>query len=275
METTAFTSKLHDVLLSLDSAVIACSGGIDSLLLSTIACRMGTGNVLVAHAISPAVPQTATARVRKFAAQEGWQLHILTSGEFIDPKYLENPANRCYYCKSHLYFSLRGITIEMDAGPSACLLSGANIDDLREYRPGLEAAKEFGVRHPFIEAGMGKREIRILARELGLPFSELPASPCLASRLYTGTEVTQERLRAVEAGEDLIRSRWGIGIVRCRLRENDMLIEVPLEDQAKIDSTLLDQIFASTTEILPQIESVRLDPRPYKSGRAFLVEAAN
>jgi uncharacterized protein len=165
--------------------------------------------------------------------------------------------------------------MESGFGSSACLLSGANMDDLHEYRPGLEAAREFGVRHPYIEAAMGKREIRALARELALPFSELPASPCLASRLYTGTAITPARMRAVETGEGLIRLRRGIEVVRCRLRGNDMLIEVPLEDQAKIDSNLLDEVFAVVAEELPQIGTVRLDPQPYKSGRAFLVHPSN
>ena len=273
MESTL--SKLKVVLNSVDSAIVACSGGIDSLLLSTIACRIDTGRFLVAHATSPAVPFEATVRVSDIAVQESWRLHMVTSGEFADPQYLANPVNRCFYCKSHLYAALRAIAGKLPIQSSLTLLSGANLDDLKEYRPGLEAAKEFGVRHPFIEAGIGKREIRALARELDLPFSELPASPCLASRLYTGTEVTLERLRAVEAGEGLIRARRGINIVRCRLRGSEILIEVPLEDQTKVDSVLLDEVFSVATEKFPQIDSVRLDPRPYKSGRAFLVQQAN
>ncbi len=275
MKTTVSNFELQDVLLSIDSAIIACSGGIDSLLLSTVACRIDKERFIVAHAVSPAVPLEGTFRVSAMAAQEDWRLHMMTSGEFADPQYLANPVNRCYYCKSHLYAALRAIADKLPIQRSLTLLSGANLDDLKEYRPGLEAAKKFGVRHPFIEAGMGKREIRALARKLDLPFSELPASPCLASRLYTGTEVTQERLRAVEAGEGLIRARRGINIVRCRLRGSEILIEVPLEDQTKIDSVLLDEVFAVATAKFPQIDSVRLDPRPYKSGRAFLAQAAN
>lgn len=268
-------SMLGNIFLSIDSAIIACSGGIDSLLLASVACRTDNNKFIVAHAIGPAVPLEATERVRQVAIQEGWNLRLVKSGEFSDPKYLENPVNRCYYCKSHLYSSLRRIALETKAAPFAHLLSGANIDDLREYRPGLEAAKEFGVRHPFIEAGMGKREIRALAREFDLFFSELPASPCLASRLYTGTAVTQDRLRAIEVSEDLIRTRCGIRVVRCRLRGDDMLIEVALEDRAEIDSVLLDEVFSVAAEKLPQINSVRLDPRPYKSGRAFAIQVLN
>ncbi len=259
------------MLVSLQRGAIACSGGIDSLLLAIVACRVRAGHFVVVHAIGPAVPYEATERVVKVAFEEGWDLRFVNSSEFSDPNYLSNPNNRCYYCKSHLYASMRSISRNMHNSCFGTLISGANKSDLSEYRPGLEAAKEFGVRHPFIEAGMGKIEIRTLARELGLSFSELPASPCLASRLYTGTEVTRERLRAVETGEELIRLRRGIDVVRCRVRGNEMLVEVHFEDQPKIDSILLDELFAAVAVNLPQIESVRLDTRPYKSGQAFLV----
>ncbi len=271
MKTGTPTFKLRDVLSSLDSAIIACSGGIDSLLLSMVACRIDPERFFVAHATSPAVPLEGTTRVNSMAAQEGWRLHLVTSGEFTDPRYLENPVNRCYYCKSHLYAALRAIADELPAQRSLTLLSGANLDDLKEYRPGLEAAKEFGVRHPFIEAGMGKAHIRAMARDLNLPFSELPASPCLASRLYTGTTVNASRLRAIELGENLVRRRTGIDIVRCRMRNDDMLVEVLSHDYAKIDISVLDELRTEVGRAFPDIASVCLDEQPYKSGRAFLI----
>jgi uncharacterized protein len=267
------TSRLQDAILSLDSAVIACSGGIDSLLLSTVACRIDAGRFFVAHATSPAVPEEATVRVRFFAEQEGWQLFLVNSGEFSDPLYLANPANRCYYCKSHLYSALRAIAQVSSIERSVTLLSGANMDDLKEYRPGLDAAKAFSVRHPFIEAGIGKEQIRAMARDLKLPFSELPASPCLASRLYTGTPVIAQRLRAIEVGENLVRLRTGIEIVRCRMRGNDIVVEVMLGEQTKIDAGLLDELRSTASSVFPEIGSVSLDSQPYKSGRAFLIEA--
>ncbi len=196
---------------------------------------------------------------------------MVTSGEFTDPRYLGNPANRCYYCKSHLYAALRAIADKLSIQNSMTLISGANLDDLKEYRPGLEAAKEFGVRHPFIEAEMGKAHIRAMARDLNLSFSELPASPCLASRLYTGTSVNASRLRAIELGENLIRLRTGIEIVRCRMRNDDMLVEVPSEDHDKINISVLDELRAEVGRTFPEITSVNLDDRPYKSGRAFLI----
>src|SRR5690606_35929111 len=134
----------------------------------------------------------------------------VTTGEFQSEDYLSNPSNRCYHCKSNLYSSLEQLAGTVSGGTT--LLSGANLDDLGEYRPGLMAAAEKQVRHPFIEAGIDKAMIRAIARHLKLPFAELPASPCLASRLYTGTRVTPARLRAVEVSEMLVRENAGIAV---------------------------------------------------------------
>src|SRR5207249_1462817 len=116
-----------------------------------------------------------------------WQLQLVHSREFDDEQYLANPRNRCFHCKRHLYGELAALSARLPEFEGWTLLSGANLDDLGEYRPGLEAAAERAVRHPFIETGIGKAQIRAIARVAGLSFSELPASPCLASRLYTGT----------------------------------------------------------------------------------------
>jgi uncharacterized protein len=150
------------------------------------------------------------------------------------------------------------------------LLSGANVDDLGEYRPGLDAASENGVRHPWIEAGLGKADIRAIARELELPFAALPASPCLASRLYTGTRVTAERLRAVERGEALIRARTGVEVVRCRIRERELTIEVLDADRHRIGQALADEVLALARETEPALAAARLDERSYRPGRAFV-----
>jgi uncharacterized protein len=258
---------LEQVLSDISPRVIACSGGIDSLLLATVAHRQSR-NTIVAHAISPAVPMEATARVKNWATQQGWKLRIVTTGEFQSEEYLSNPTNRCYYCKSNLYSSLEHLSATMTSG--ATLLSGANLDDLGEYRPGLIAASENGVRHPFIEANIDKAMIRAIARHLRLPFAELPASPCLASRLYTGTRVTPARLRAIEVGELLIRERTGIEVVRCRVREHEMFVEVGSENRQKISVPLLDAVRIAVQTHEPGITTVQLDPEPYRAGRAFV-----
>lgn len=249
--------------------MVACSGGVDSLVLATVAHRELPRSTLVAHAVTPAVPAAATVRVHTAASREGWPLEIVHSDEFADERYLANPVDRCYHCKSHLYDAL-GVLADQRSTADATLLSGANLDDLGEYRPGLDAAAERGVRHPFVEAGIDKAGIRSIARELRLDVAELPASPCLASRLYTGTRVTVARLRAVEMGEELIRTQTGIGVVRCRVREDQVVVEVDGDARAALDDDLLDATFELMRLSEPGLASIRLDDRPYRPGRAVL-----
>jgi uncharacterized protein len=263
--------RLADVLAAIGPRIVACSGGIDSMLLATVAHRAAPDHTIMAHAISAAVPREASERVRFWAAREFWNLEQISSGEFEDEQYLSNPLNRCYFCKSHLYTTLADVKTRLQThSRTHTLLSGANLDDLGEYRPGLQAAAEWSVRHPFIEAQSTKADIRAMARDLGLPFAEIPASPCLASRLYTGTRVTASRLRAVEAGEALIRRAAQIDVVRCRVREQQLLIEVCAEDRSKITTGILDQLVKEVGGIESSIATVALDPKPYRSGRAFV-----
>lgn len=260
--------RIEAVLDAIGPLVIACSGGIDSMLLAVLAHRRAPARVTVAHAISPAVPEEGTARVAEWASREGWVLHTVRSGEFEDESYLSNPVNRCYFCKSNLYASLQVIRDSLSA--RGTIVSGANLDDLGEYRPGLIAASENGVRHPWIEAEIGKAEIRALAHELELPFANLAASPCLASRLYSDTRVTAERLRAVHAAEALIRKQTGITVVRCRIRGEDMIVEVGDVDRSRITPALLRNVHARAALHEPGLREAALDDAAYQPGRAFV-----
>ena len=262
--------RLGGTLATAMPRIVACSGGIDSLLLATIAHRLSPAGTRIAHAISPAVQTDGTDRVRKRAALEGWTLELVETGEFEDEDYLRNPSNRCYHCKSHLYARLADLA--RGTAGRGVLLSGTNLDDLGEFRPGLIAAEEVQVRHPFVEAGLGKRAIRELARELGLPFAELPASPCLSSRLYTGTRVTPSRLLAVNAGENAVRTLTGIAVVRCRIREDQVLIEVEPADRDKVTPSVIERVTHAMRSVEAGIAQVALDPSPYKAGRSFVLE---
>ncbi len=262
--------RLRTVLEPMASRVVACSGGIDSLLLAHVAHTANPTGTLVAHTITPAVPGDGTARVVDHAELEGWNLHTVRSGEFDDESYLANPTDRCYHCKSNLYDAVIELRDAACLPADAAILSGANVDDLGEYRPGLAAAAEREVRHPYVEAEITKSEIRSMARHLGLAEADLPASPCLASRLYTGTRVTASRLRAIEAGEALVRERSGIAVVRCRVREESVLVEVADVDRDLIDARLLAGLTATMRSIEPSITSVELDERQYAPGRAFV-----
>ena len=261
---------LHDLLSETPQRLVACSGGIDSLLLATLAHRAAPETTVVAHTVTPAVPGAGTARVTAFAEREGWNLKIVRSNEFEDDRYLENPVNRCYYCKTNLYSAIAEVRDAGVAADGAVIFSGANVDDLGEYRPGLIAADEHAVRHPYIEAGWGKEQIRAHARELGLAEAELPASPCLASRLYTGTKVTARRLQAIEAGEAAVTELTGITVVRCRIRDDKVLVEVSERDRPLITDAVLATTMSTMELIEAGLASISLDDRVYRPGQAIL-----
>jgi uncharacterized protein len=158
--------------------------------------------------------------VKAFAAARGTALVLLDAGEFTDEAYLKNPSNRCYFCKSHLYDSIR-------ARFKTTIVSGANIDDLSDYRPGLLAARERDVHHPFVEAGLNKVLVRELARHLGLgAIAELPAAPCLSSRVETGIRIESPALALIDKIETEIRESLRPKTVRCRVRKRGVVVEM-------------------------------------------------
>ncbi len=216
-------ARLHAVLASLGPVAVAVSGGIDSLTLATAAHR--AGRATMHHATSPAVPPEATERTSALAAAQGWTLDVFDAGEFADPAYRANPVNRCFFCKTNLYGAVARRTDRQ-------ILSGANLDDLGEYRPGLIAARDHAVRHPFVEAGIDKRTVRALAVALGLgALSELPAAPCLSSRVETGIPIEAPVLALVHAAERLVAARLIAAhlaprTVRCRVRAGAVVIEL-------------------------------------------------
>jgi pyridinium-3,5-biscarboxylic acid mononucleotide sulfurtransferase len=242
---------------------IAVSGGIDSITLATAACRLGVSQMF--HAVSPAVPPEATARVNRLANDQGWRLTIFDAGEFEDTDYRENPVNRCFYCKTNLYGSIRRQT-------DLPIISGTNLDDLGEFRPGLEAATTFGVRHPYVEIGINKIAVRALARRLGLgSLAELPAAPCLSSRVETGIKIEPGVLRVIHSAEQLVNRSHACQSVRCRLRSHGIVIEL---DQSALDELLpeagarlckeISGLFAEVGIRLP------ISFAPYRTGSAFL-----
>ncbi len=214
--------ELHRIFGSLENCVLAVSGGVDSMTLAIVAARYPGVAARMFHAVSPAVPQAATERVKRYAAKENWDLTITDAGEFEDGRYLENPVNRCFYCKSNLYETVAGVF----AGEQ--IVSGTNADDIEDFRPGLIAARDHGVRHPYVEANIAKSEIREIARHIGSEdLSELPASPCLSSRVETGIRIESGTLIGIDRAENHIRGRLGSNaVVRCRIRQGQVQIEL-------------------------------------------------
>jgi len=242
---------------------VAVSGGVDSMTLAAFAHRLHAqkriGPVEMIHAVSPAVPPAATDRVRARATLEGWHLTVTGTGEFEDQRYRDNPVNRCYFCKTRLYDRIRGIT-------SSTIASGANLDDLGDYRPGLLAASEHEVVHPYIEAGMDKTAVRELARRLGLDeVAELPAQPCLASRVETGIAIDPADLAFVDLVETRLAPLVSAGAaLRCRVTRAGIAIEVN-DDEA--DKAPLIKLAGA----LCQDHGRRLvGIRPYRRGSMFV-----
>tara|TARA_R110000737_G_scaffold334959_2_gene353453 strand:- start:2753 stop:3538 length:786 start_codon:yes stop_codon:yes gene_type:complete len=255
---------LRETLARAPTLTIALSGGIDSLTLSAAAAlaRGGKGLTLC-HAVSPAVPAAATERVRAFAADRDILLKIVDAGEFADPSYRSNPLNRCYFCKSNLYGTLSQM--------GDVVAAGTNLDDLSDYRPGLKAAEEHGVIHPFVEARLTKQDVRTLARALGLgELAELPAAPCLASRVETGLRVEPDDLKRIDAVETKLRALLGNVTLRCRRLHSGWVIEIDPELEARLNGP-------RRAEILALVETVGKDDlpvtlRPYRKGSAFVHE---
>lgn len=264
--------ELETVLKSISGPAIAVSGGVDSMTLAVVASRL-LGNVKVLHAASPAVPVEATRRVEHFAQVHRWELDIIDAGEFDDPYYRANPANRCFYCKSNLYQTIRSRTDRL-------ILSGANLDDLREYRPGLDAARRHGVRHPYVEAGLTKQHVRAVARTLGLhTVAELPASPCLSSRVETGIRIEATTLAFIHEVETFVTRTLSPATVRCRIRAAAVVIELDPATLARLSPErrrqLADEIGARQMAAGPlRPEGLPIAFAEYRNGSAFLVEHA-
>ncbi len=262
-------AKLEAVLRDIGPLAVAVSGGVDSLTLAVLAHPLlGKGRALMAHAVSPAVQPEGTDRVRLHAAREDWDLTVVQAGEFDDPDYRANPVNRCFFCKMNLYAVVAAHT-------DRPIVSGANLDDLGEYRPGLDAAQKHAVRHPYVEAGFDKAAVRALARELGLAdVADLAASPCLSSRVETGIRIEADTLAFVHAAEQLVQTALQPNTVRCRVRGEGVVIEL---DAAAHDRLSPEDAQGLTARIRaaapPRVDASSLRFAPYRVGSAFLVHA--
>lgn len=253
-------ATLADILRDCRSVCIGYSGGVDSVLLSVVAVDvLGADRVLAVTGRSAAYPTVQRDVAVECARRFGIPHVELETDELSDPDYVANPADRCYFCKTELWTKLGRLARERGL---AVVLDGSNADDAGDWRPGLRAARERGVRSPLLEAGLTKAEIRTLSRRRGLPTWDQPAAPCLSSRVPYGLTVTPERLKQIEDAEAALR-RLGFREFRVRHHDRAARIEIaPAELAAAVASR--DALWRAVRAV--GFDRVLLDVEGYRRG---------
>ena len=254
-------TRLYERLAVCDSAIVAFSGGVDSSYLAWAAARTLGARSLCITADSPSYPDRHRQLARRIASEFGLRHEIVHTAELERPEYRANPVDRCYHCKHELYTTLTRIAADRRY---TNIVDGANADDRGDYRPGRQAAREFGVRSPLDEVKLTKADIRELSRRAGLPTWDEPASACLSSRIPYHSEVTGEKLRMIERAERVLRE---FGFRVCRVRHHDDLarVEIGVDELPRALEPDLTQRIVAAIQALGY-RQVTIDPRGYRMG---------
>lgn len=231
IDSSTLLARLEEAVRERGGIITAFSGGVDSTLVAAVARRvLGKANAPAVIGDSPSLPRYELEQARRIAKGLDLELIEVKPGEQDDEGYRANAGDRCYFCKTHLYESLKRLSAELGI---RYIANGTNTDDLGDHRPGLTAADEAEVISPLIEAGFGKEQVRLVAQELGLENWDKPAAACLASRVPYGSEVTPALLKQIERAEDVLRA---MGFVGFRVRHHDQVarIELPLDQVGRL-----------------------------------------
>ncbi len=255
--------RLRHIFTEAAEVLVAYSGGIDSTLVAKVAFDVLGDRALAITANSPSLLPADLDAAKLQAEFIGIKHQIVQTEEMNNPNYTSNPINRCYFCKSELHDTLKPLAKTMGYG---YVVDGLNADDLQDYRPGIQAAKERGVRSPLAEVGISKMEVRMLSQYLGMPWWDKPSQPCLSSRFPYGEEITLEKLRRVGNAEQYLRDHGWKGDIRVRSMGDTAKIEVSSDRLSEfiniIDMSQLTQAFRDYGFSL-----ITLDLEGFRSGK--------
>jgi pyridinium-3,5-biscarboxylic acid mononucleotide sulfurtransferase len=260
-DANAKEERLRELFRQLGSVIVAYSGGVDSSYVAYVASSVLGAKALCITGESASLPTYQRSEIEQVVQKFSLKYETIQTAELENPGYQANGANRCYFCKDELYSKLESLAKSRSI---ECIVDGSTVDDLDDYRPGRQAAKEHSIRSPLIEVGLSKAEVRELSRKVNLPTWNKPASPCLSSRIAYGTAVTIERLTKVDRGEEILRE---FGFREFRVRHHDTLVRLeiaPSEMDRVLKVDVVEQLAARFREL--GFKYVTLDLHGYRSG---------